>query len=124
ADHATNTVDATITVNPGRHAAFGPVSVSGTTNMNPDFVAEQTGLAVSQEYDPDDLRRAQRRLDRLEVFRAARFQAAEEIGSNGLLPFDLLVEELPGRRFGAGATWSTVDGLGVEAYHLWRNLFG
>lgn len=124
ADHATSRVDATITVNPGRQAAFGPVRVSGTTNMNPDFVAQQTGLAVGQEYDPDDLRRAQRRLDRLEVFRAARLQAAEQIGTDGLLPYELLVEELPGRRFGAGASFSTVDGLGVEGYHLWRNLFG
>uniref|UniRef100_UPI0040571980 autotransporter assembly complex protein TamA n=1 Tax=Devosia polycyclovorans TaxID=3345148 RepID=UPI0040571980 len=124
ADHATNTVAATITVNPGRLAAFGPVRVSGTTRMNPDFVAQQTGLAVGQEYDPDDLGRAQKRLDRLEVFRAARLEAAESIGSDGLLPYELIVEELPGRRFGVGATYSTVDGLGLEGYHLWRNLFG
>jgi len=124
ADHATNTVAATITVNPGRLAAFGPVRVTGTTRMNPEFVAQQTGLAVGQEYDPDDLDRAQKRLDRLEVFRAARLEAAESIGSDGLLPYELIVEELPGRRFGVGATFSTVDGLGLEGYHLWRNLFG
>lgn len=124
ADHATNTVDATITVNPGRHAAFGPIAVSGTRDMNPEFVAQQTGLAVGQEFDPDDVRRAQKRLDRLEVFRSARFEAAQDIGSDGLLPYELIVEELPGRRFGAGATFSTVDGLGLEGYHLWRNLFG
>ncbi|WP_240549511.1 autotransporter assembly complex protein TamA [Devosia salina] len=124
ADHATNTVDATITVNPGRLAAFGPVRVTGTTRMNPEFVAQQTGLAVGEEYDPDELERAQKRLDRLEVFRSARLQAAEDIGSDGLLPYDLIVEELPGRRFGVGATYSTIDGLGLEGYHLWRNLFG
>ncbi|ODT82762.1 MAG: hypothetical protein ABS76_06815 [Pelagibacterium sp. SCN 64-44] len=124
ADHATRTVDARIVVNPGRHAAFGPVTVSGTTNMNPDFVAQQTGLVVGQEYDPDDVARAQKRLDRLEVFRSARLQAAESIGADGLLPYDLIVEELPGRRFGLGATYSTLDGLGLEGYHLWRNLFG
>lgn len=124
ADHATNSVDATITVNPGRLAAFGPISVSGTRDMNPDFVAQQTGLAIGQEFDPDDVRRAQRRLDRLEVFRSARLEAAQSIGADGLLPYDLIVEELPGRRFGLGATYSTVDGLGLEGYHLWRNLFG
>ena len=124
ADHATNTVDALITVNPGPRAAFGPVRVTGTTAMNPDFVAQQTGLVVGQEYDPDELERAQKRLDRLEVFRAARLQAADSIGADGLLPYDLIVEELPGRRFGVGATYSTVDGLGLEGYHLWRNLFG
>ncbi|MFC3703529.1 autotransporter assembly complex family protein [Devosia honganensis] len=124
ADHATNRVDATITVDPGRLAAFGPVRVSGTTAMNPDFVARQTGLAVGEEYDPDEIARAQKRLDRLEVFRSARLQAADSIGGDGLLPYDLIVEELPGRRFGVGASYSTVDGLGLEGYHFWRNLFG
>ena len=124
ANHANNTVDVTITVNPGRLAAFGDITVTGIQNMNPEFVRQQTGLAVGQEYDPDELTRAQKRLDRLEVFRAARFQAAQDISPDGLLPYELLVEELPGRRFGAGATYSTVDGLGVEGFHLWRNLFG
>lgn len=124
ADHATNTVDAVITVNPGRLAAFGPVQVTGTENMNPEFVAQQTGLVVGEEYDPDEIRRAQARLDRLEVFRSARLQPGDSIGSDGLLPHELIVEELPGRRFGVGATYSSVDGLGLEGYHLWRNLFG
>jgi translocation and assembly module TamA len=124
ADHARNVVDATITVNPGRHAAFGPIAVRGTRDMNPEFVAQQTGLVVGQEYDPDDVQRAQKRLDRLEVFRSARLEAGESIGADGLLPYELIVEELAGRRFGLGATYSTLDGLGLEGYHLWRNLFG
>lgn len=124
ADHASRTVDARITVNPGRLAYFGPVTVTGTEAMNPEFVRQQTGLVIGQEYDPDEITRAQKRLDRLEVFRAARFEAASEIGSDGILPYQLVVDELPGRRFGAGATYSTVDGLGLEGYHLWRNLFG
>lgn len=124
ADHATTTVDVTLSVNPGRHAAFGDVAVSGTDRMDPDFVRQQTGLVVGQEYDPDDLTRAQKRLDRLEVFRVARLQAADAVGADGLLPYELIVQELPGRRFGVGANYSTIDGLGVEGFHLWRNLFG
>ena len=124
ADHASSTVDVTITVNPGRQAAFGEVTVSGTERMDPEFVRRQTGLKVGEEYDPDTLDQAQKRLDRLEVFRAARLEAAESIGSDGLLPYNLIVQELPGARFGAGANYSSLDGLGLEAFHLWRNLFG
>lgn len=124
ADHAVNLVDVTITVNPGPKAAFGEVTVSGTERMDPAFVRRQTGLTVGEEFDPDEIERAQKRLDRLEVFQAARLQAAESVGADGLLPYELIVQELPGRRFGAGATYSTIDGLGVEGYHLWRNLFG
>lgn len=124
ADHGVNLVDVTITVNPGAKAAFGEVAVTGTERMDPDFVRRQTGLTVGEEYDPDEVALAQKRLDRLEVFRAARLEAADSIGADALLPYQLIVQELPGRRFGAGATYSTIDGLGVEGFHLWRNLFG
>ena len=124
ADHASRTVDATITVIPGPKAAFGAVNVTGTERMDPEFVRQQTGLAVGEEYDPDAVVQAQKRLDRLEVFRAARLQEAKAVSADGLLPYELIVQELPGARFGAGANYSTVDGLGLEAFHLWRNLFG
>ncbi|HTM76234.1 MAG TPA: BamA/TamA family outer membrane protein, partial [Devosia sp.] len=124
ADHGHSTVDVAITVNPGAKAAFGAIAVSGTERMDPEFVRRQTGITPGQEYDPDDLALAQKRLDRLEVFSAARLEAADSIGADGLLPYTLLVQELPGRRFGVGATYSTINGLGIEGFHLWRNLFG
>ncbi|MGN6488959.1 MAG: autotransporter assembly complex protein TamA [Devosia sp.] len=124
ADHATNTVDVTLVVQPGRRAVVGPVRVSGTERMDPQFVAQQTGLDAGAEYDPDDIERAQKRLARLDVFRAMRVEAAGGIGSDGVLPFNVVVEEQAQRRFGVGASYSSVDGIGLEAYHLWRNLFG
>lgn len=124
ADHDSNTVDVTITVDPGRFATVGDVEVSGTTRMDPDFVARQTGLVPGTEYDPDDIVRSEKRLARLDVFRAMRVEPAETISADGQLPMQVTVEELAPRRFGFGATYSTVDGLGVEGFHLWRNLFG
>lgn len=124
ADHATRTVDVTINVVPGRHAVVGPVRVSGNDRMDPDFIVQQTGLEPGAEYDPDDIARAEKRLARLEVFRAMRVQAAGEVGHDGVLPFEVVVEEQAQRRFGVGATYSNIDGLGLEAFHLWRNLFG
>ncbi|WP_244488271.1 autotransporter assembly complex family protein [Devosia sp. Root436] len=124
ADHATTTVDVTITVNPGPRARFGAVTVQGAETLDPEFLRRQTGLTEGEDYDPDELALAQKRLDRLEVFRAARLEAAENVGADGLLPYNPIVQELPGRRFGVGANYSTVDGLGLEAFHLWRNLFG
>lgn len=124
ADHANDTVDVTITVAPGRHATVGDLRVSGTTRMDPGFVAQQTGLIAGDDYDPDDIARAEKRLARLDVFRAMRIEAASGIGSDGVLPFNVIVEEQAERRFGIGATYSTIDGLGLEGFHLWRNLFG
>lgn len=124
ADHARRVVDVTLTVGPGSLARVGPVSVTGTENMDPDFVRRQTGLVVGERYHPDDIDRARARLSRLEVFRALRIEAANAVGPDGLLPFEVIVQEQALRRFGVGATFSTLDGLGVEGYWLHRNLFG
>ncbi len=124
ADHPTSTLDAILTVDPGRRAVYGPVSVQGTARMDPDFLAFMTGLRPGQEYDPDDLERASTRLARLDVFRASRFEEAEEISPDGSLPIALIVQERLPRRFGVGGSYSTIDGLGLEGYWLHRNLFG
>jgi translocation and assembly module TamA len=124
AAHDANVIDARITVNPGRKAFYGPVEVQGTERIDPEWLAWMTGLTPGQEYDPDDLKRAGTRIARLDVFSAARFQEADAIDENGLLPITCIVQERPGRRIGVGGTYSTVDGLGFETFWLHRNLFG
>jgi len=124
ADHSNDTVDVDIKVDPGRRAYYGPLMVRGTERMDPEFVARQTGLKPGQEYDPDDIERAKKRLSRLEVFRAATITEADAIEPDGTLPMTLTVQERPLRRFGVGGSYSTLDGAGVEAYWLHRNLFG
>ena len=124
AAHDTDTVDAALVVDPGQYAVFGPVSVSGTERMDPDFVAWMTGIKPGEEYDPDELQAARDRLARLGVFRASRIEEAETVGADGSLPLHLYVQERARRRFSVGATYSTIDGLGLEASWLHRNLFG
>jgi translocation and assembly module TamA len=124
AAHDADVVDARITIDPGRKAHYGPVTVQGTERMDAEWVAWMTGLRPGQEYDPDDLKRANTRIAKLDVFRAARFQEAEMIGDDGLLPITYIVQERLPRRFGVGGTYSTVDGLGLETFWLHRNLFG
>ncbi len=124
ADHADNRVDADITVEPGRQAHYGPVSVVGTARMDPQFVAWMTGLKPDQRYNPADLERAKKRLGRMEVFRAMTFQEADRIEPDGSLPMTLTVQERKPRRFGFGAEYSTIDGFGLTSYWMHRNLFG
>lgn len=124
AAHDRDVVDATLTIEPGRMAYYAPVEVEGTERIDPKFLAWMTGLEPGQEYDPDDLARASKRLSRLDVFRAMRFQEGDAIGADGQLPISLIVQERLPRRFGFGGSYSTLDGAGVEAYWLHRNLFG
>lgn len=124
AAHDSQVVDANLTVEPGRKAYYGDVSVMGTERMDAQFVAYMTGLGQGKEFDPDDLERANKRLSRLEVFRALRIEEGEEILESGQLPFKVTVQERLPRRFGVGASYSTIDGAGFEAYWMHRNLFG
>lgn len=124
AAHQTSTLDAILTVDPGARAVYGPVTVMGTERMYAPFVARQTGLVAGQEYDPDDIERADKRLQRLGVFRSSVLKEADQIGPDGTLPFSLTVQERKLHRIGIGATVSTLDGAGVEGFWLHRNLFG
>ena len=124
AAHDTDTVDATLKVDPGRKAYYGPMTVKGTKRMDPAFVAWMAGLEEGHEYDPDDIDRANKRLAHLGVFRAARIEEAPSIDPNGLLPLSLTVQERPLHRFGIGGSYSTIDGAALDTYWLHRNLFG
>lgn len=122
--HSADVVDATLTVSPGRRAIYGFTKTEGTERMDPGFVAWMAGLTPGEEFDPDDIERARKRLARLDVFRSLRLVEADEIGPDGVLPITVVVQERALRRIGVGGTYSTVDGLGLETYWLHRNLFG
>ena len=124
AAHDSDTLDATLVVEPGPRAAYGPTSVQGTDRMDPAFVAYMADLPVGQEFDPDDIKRANTRLARLDVFRAQRIEEGAAIGADGQLPISVIVQERLPRRFGIGGSYSTLDGAGIEAYWVHRNLFG
>lgn len=122
--HPQQQLNVTLRMNPGPKAYYGDVTVSGAERMDPAFVAYMAGLKQGDEYDPDTLKRARERLDRLGVFSTRKLKAADSLNENGLLPFDLIVKERNLRKIGIGATVSSVDGAGLEAYWLHRNLFG
>lgn len=122
--HPDNQLNVTLRMEPGRRASYGEISVEGTRDMDPAFVAYMTGLVPGEEYDPDTLARARKRLERLGVFSLQRLQEAEAISDDGLLPINVLVKERNLRRIGVGATVSSIDGAGAETYWLHRNLFG
>lgn len=124
ANHPQNELNVELDVDAGPRATYGDVEVSGATHMDPAFVARQTGLKAGDEYDPDDLERARKRLDRLGVFSVRRLEEGVALNDEGALPLLLTVDEQKLRRIGAGATLSSIDGLGLEGYWLHRNLFG
>lgn len=127
ADHATRTIDADIRIKQGLLAHFGNLSIRNVSThprMDPAYIAWMTGIKPGQIYDPEVIAKANKRLSRLEVFRAASIHEADVIEPDGSLPLSLTVQERLPRRFGAGAAYSTLDGAGIEGYWMHRNLFG
>ena len=124
ADHRTETVDVTLIVDPGPAAQFGAVEVTGTERMDPGFVRRMTGIAPGEPYDPDTVRLARERLQRLGVFSSIAPAEGDAIDADGLLPITFNVSERKRRLIGGGASYSTLEGASLEAYWLHRNLFG
>ena len=124
ADHRTNKLDVTLVVTPGPAAQLGPVEVTGTERMDPQFVHWMTGIKPGEPYDPDTLKRARDRLQRLGVFSSVAVVEASEVGPDGVLPLTFRVAERKRRVIGGGGSYSTTDGAALEAYWMHRNLFG
>ena len=124
ADHADNRLDVTLRIDPGRKAVYGPVTVKGTRRMDPAFVAAETGIKPGREYDPDDVKKANDQLTKLDVFRSMTIEESDRIAPDGSMPMTVHVQERKLHRFGVGASYSTIDGGQMSAFWLHRDLFG
>lgn len=124
ADHATDRLDVALIADTGPQARFGQVSVSGTEVTDPEFVVQQAMLPQGGIYSPEDLARARKRLNELGIFSSIRLVEGDIEGPDGSLPIMIEVSERKRHVIGAGASWSSTEGFGVEAYWRRRNLFG
>lgn len=124
ADHGRSALDVTVTLDPGPRVRYGPVTTAGSQRVDPEFITYMTDLPRGAEYDPDDIADSRDRLSNLGVFDSIRLQESDDIGPDGEMPIFVQVEDRKRRAIGVGGTYSTIDGLGLSAYWLHRNLFG
>ncbi|PDQ18156.1 hypothetical protein CN311_26165 [Mesorhizobium sanjuanii] len=124
ADHATSTLDVTLTVAAGPVAGYGDTTVEGTEKVDRDFTEYMTGLKRGRQYSPDEIDDARDRLLGLEVFNSVTLKEADSLDAEGNIPIGVQVSERKPRYFGVGGTFSNTEGLGLEGYWGHRNLFG
>ncbi len=124
ADHETKTVDLTIAVEAGAVAPLGAVTVKGARAVDPAFVQYYSRLRPGLTYSPEQLRKAGERLRTLGVFSSVTINEADDLDPAGSLPIGIVVSEGKHRYFGVGASYSSLDGGGIEGYWGHRNLFG
>lgn len=124
ADHERGVLDVALTLEAGPTAPFGQTAVDGAESVNSDFIARMAGVKQGEQYDPETLDAAAKRLRALEVFSSVTVRGSESLAADGSVPVQVKVAERKHRYFGAGATYSSTDGGGLEAYWGHRNLFG
>lgn len=124
ADHATATLDVTLTVEAGPVAGYGETTVEGTEAVDRDFTGYMAGLERGRTYSPEEVDEARERLANLGVFGSVSVTEAEALDENGQIPIKVEVSERKHRYFGLGASYSNTEGVGIEGYWGHRNLFG
>ena len=124
ADHARGVLDVSLQLDAGPIAPFGPTTVEGAQSVDSAFIARMTGIPDGEQYDPAALAAAEKRLRALEVFSSVTVRGADSLSADGAVPVEVNVSERKHRYLGIGATYSSTDGGGMEAYWGHRNLFG
>lgn len=124
AKHTDRTIFADLRLAPGPKLVFGALRVKGNENVRTERILEIAGLPTGQVYSPDELRLAQRRLQRTGAFASVAFIEADDIGPDATLPITAQVGEAKRRRIGFGAELSSLEGLTVSTFWVHRNLLG
>lgn len=124
ADHDSGLLDIRIFYEAGPKAPIGMTLVTGSNEVDPEFIKEQAMLEDGSQYSPAKLAEAKKRLQALGVFESITVTESETLDANGRVPISIEVKERKLRYFGAGATYSNADGAGIEGYWGHRNLFG
>ncbi|PJE28642.1 autotransporter secretion outer membrane protein TamA [Pseudooceanicola antarcticus] len=127
ANHGTEKVDAAFAISPGPRLTFGTVTLSEAATQSavrPERIRQIAGIPEGEVYSPTEIARAETRLRQAGAFASAVVTEAEEIGPGDTLPTRIEVQDAKPRRLGAGAEYSTTDGLTLSGYWLHRNLRG
>jgi translocation and assembly module TamA len=124
ADHKSNTVEVTIDIEAGPFANVGDIGVTGTADVNPQFVESWSRLESGKPYSPEALKKAGERLRQLGVFSSVNITEGDGLAADGTVPLNIEVSEGKQRYFGLGAQISSIDGIGLQGYWGHRNLFG
>ena len=124
ADHSQGLLDVSLSVSSGPTARFGPVSVEGAIDIDPDHIAFVADIPQGAPYSTEVLRRSKARLGKIEALASVNIRPADSVAPDGRVPVIIEISERKSRVIGAGASWSSTDGLNVNAYWKHRNLFG
>lgn len=123
-DHTDRSMDVVFTIDPGPAVRYGATRIDGLEQVDERLVRGRLPWRPGEPFDPATLDRARQDIAKLEVFDTVRVRLAERPGPDGVTPVEVTVAERKRRFIGAGVSYSTLEGIGANAYWGHRNLLG
>jgi translocation and assembly module TamA len=124
ADHATNSVSVTLSIDLGSFAEFGPLKIKGLESVKEQTVRSMVPWKEGEAFDSRLIEKAQRKLRASGLFSIVRVETAREPDEQGQVPITITIEERKHRSVGGGVSYQTDEGPGANASWENRNLFG
>lgn len=124
ANTAEKTLNVTFAIITGEKANFGPVTVKGATEVDPDFIAGYRTWQQGELFSPEEVADTRRELTASNLFLAADVRPGAAVTDQGEIPIEIEVTERKHRTIGGGIDYSTADGIGANGFWEHRNLFG
>ncbi len=123
-DHAADSMDLTLTVEPGPVARFGEATIVGPEHFNPAIVRSFLYSQPGDPYSPQALADAKTSIRQIPAVGSVRITEGTSLDASGGLPYQIDVGDRLPYAVGVSANYSTTNGPAGQAYWEDRNLFG
>lgn len=117
-------VHVTLYVHSGSKATFGTTTVSGTSTVKEEFFKNKITWHEGEAFDVQKVTETQEALENSGLFRSVTITHGQEIASSSSLPMEIQVVDAKQRSIGAGAGYTTQQGLGATFEWDHRNVRG
>lgn len=124
ASRADSTVEVTYKLSPGPRVKLGQLVLPEDISTRESAVRVMRTWKPGDFYDPKKITTLRTRLRSADLYDGIGIDIAEEPGADGNHPVQLQLAEAKRRSIGGGASFSTTEGAGVEAFWERRNLTG
>lgn len=124
ANHDARRLSADLRIRQGPRLRFGEVRFRGRTRVREERLQAIAGLPTGTVFSPDELDDAAERLRRTGVFRSVALSEDPAIGPGNTQDITAELVDQKRRRMGFGAEVSSLEGLGLSAMWMHRNLLG
>jgi translocation and assembly module TamA len=122
--HGQRVMDVAITIDPGPRAGIGEVTLSGSPGVPPEVIRSFIYLEEGEDYSPKKLADTRKSVARIEALGSVKVEDGPALDSNGNMPILVETTERKQHAVGFSGQISNIDGPGLRAYWVDRNVFG